>query len=273
MKETGKRVLFGLIAAPLFLAVLWLGSWYLNMLLLVIVALMQRELANIFFIADAKVDLSWALVFSLLILFQTKIPFFYPLVLLMVILYVGLKALQPDRLQFRDTLPTLFTALYIPSLMVTMLFLRDMGTAESGFILLSLIVLMVWGNDTLAYFGGRAMGKHLLAPNISPKKTIEGFIFGFLGAAFVFVAFTLWVPNASFLTQLSLWPLVIIASVFGPIGDLTESRLKRFVDVKDSSNLLPGHGGFLDRFDALMIVAPICWIYLEVLLYFELVTF
>lgn len=273
MNETGKRVLFGLIAAPVFLTVLWLGDWYLNILLLIIVAFMQRELANIFYIADAKVDLSWALLFALVILFQAKIPLFFPLVLFLVILYVGLKALQPDRLQFRDTLPTLFTALYIPTLMVTILFLRDMGSTETGFILLSLIVLMVWGNDTLAYFGGRALGKHLLAPLISPKKTVEGFLFGFLGAALVFSVFFLWIPGASFLNQISLWPMVIFASVFGPLGDLTESRLKRFVDVKDSSNLLPGHGGFLDRFDALMIVAPICWIYLEVLLYLGLVSF
>jgi phosphatidate cytidylyltransferase len=273
LKETGKRVLFGLIAAPIFLAVLWLGDWYLNILVLIIVGLMQRELANIFFIADAKVDLSWAFLFAFLILFQTKIPLFFPVVLFLVILYVGLKALQPDRLQFRDTLPTLFTSLYVPSLMVTILFLRETGSTETGFIVLSLIVLMVWGNDTLAYFGGRALGKHLLAPKISPKKTVEGFLFGFLGAAMVYTAYTLWVPGASFLEQISLWPIVVMASVFGPIGDLTESRLKRFVDVKDSSNLLPGHGGFLDRFDALMIVAPICWIYLEFLLYFGLVTF
>jgi phosphatidate cytidylyltransferase len=273
LKETGKRVLFGLIAAPVFLAVLWLGDWYLNILLLIIIGLMQRELANIFYMADTKVDLSWAFTFAMVILFQEKIPLFPPLLLFLVILYVGLKALQPDRLQFRDTLPTLFTALYIPSLMVSMLFLREMGSHDTGFIILSLIVLMVWGNDTLAYFGGRALGKHLLAPKISPKKTVEGFLFGFLGAALVFVGFTLWIPGASFLAQMSLWPMVIFASIFGPIGDLTESRLKRFVDLKDSSNLLPGHGGFLDRFDALMIVAPICWIYLEVLLYFGLLSF
>lgn len=120
--------------------------------------------------------------------------------------------------------------------------------------------LIVWTNDVMAYFTGRAIGKHKLFERISPKKTWEGFFGGFIfsiGAA-ILISWYLF-----FLTTIDWIIIAIIISVFGTLGDLVESMLKRSLQVKDSSNILPGHGGFLDRFDATLIAAPFVYLYLQ----------
>jgi len=113
--------------------------------------------------------------------------------------------------------------------------------------------LICWVTDSFAYFTGRAFGKHKLAPTISPKKTWEGAIGG---TAF---ALLLLVPYAVKLLGMPAVPAfvcVFIGSVLGQIGDLLESKLKRWGGVKDSGNFFPGHGGVLDRLDSLMLACP-----------------
>jgi phosphatidate cytidylyltransferase len=122
------------------------------------------------------------------------------------------------------------------------------------------VFFFIWAADTLAYVAGRALGKHKLAPSISPKKTWEGFIGGIVGAVLVGVAL-----KYTWLGYLA-WPhvivLALIGGIVGPLGDLAESGFKRSVGVKDSGNVLPGHGGLLDRFDALILTAPLYYLYL-----------
>ena len=136
-----------------------------------------------------------------------------------------------------------------------------------GFAWAMLAFVVSWMNDILAYFAGRFLGRTPFYPKVSPKKTWEGFAGGVLGSvagALGTKAVFLYVPQpAGEVFQLS-WAgcvgLGIGASVLGPLGDLAESMLKRAAGVKDSGNLIPGHGGLLDRIDALLFVAP--WIYL-----------
>lgn len=115
------------------------------------------------------------------------------------------------------------------------------------------LFILCWVNDTGAYLSGVTLGKHKLYERISPKKTVEGFIGGIL--------FTLGASYALYcLSDHSLWFCMmcgLIVSVLGTCGDLIESMFKRSVNIKDSGSLLPGHGGILDRFDAIMFVAPI----------------
>ncbi|OGC75332.1 MAG: hypothetical protein A2145_01515 [candidate division Zixibacteria bacterium RBG_16_40_9] len=123
----------------------------------------------------------------------------------------------------------------------------------------------IWTCDTFAYFVGRAMGKHKLAPVISPRKTVEGAMAGVFGAILA-----AWVSQASFLNSFSfseLLPIALIVGIIGQIGDLVESLLKRAAGVKDSSGIIPGHGGVLDRFDSLIFVAPWVYYYLKLLVY------
>jgi len=122
------------------------------------------------------------------------------------------------------------------------------------------VFLLIWTNDTFAYLVGKNFGKHKLLERISPNKTIEGFIGGMI---FTFVlSFIL----AQQFTTLSLIQWIVIAgivSIFGVLGDLIESMFKRQAGVKDSSNFIPGHGGFLDRFDSVIFAAPFIFIYLQ----------
>jgi phosphatidate cytidylyltransferase len=122
------------------------------------------------------------------------------------------------------------------------------------------VFILIWTNDTFAFLVGKNFGKHKLLERISPNKTIEGFIGGMV---FTFIAsFIL----AKLFTSLSIIQWVVIAgivSIFGVLGDLIESMFKRQAGVKDSSNFIPGHGGFLDRFDSVIFAAPFIFIYLQ----------
>ncbi len=123
------------------------------------------------------------------------------------------------------------------------------------------VFLLIWTNDTFAFLIGSNIGKHKLLERISPNKTIEGFIGGMV------FTFTLSYFLAQQFTTLSLIQWIVIAaivSVFGVLGDLIESMFKRQAGVKDSSNFIPGHGGFLDRFDSVIFAAPFIFIYLQI---------
>jgi phosphatidate cytidylyltransferase len=118
-----------------------------------------------------------------------------------------------------------------------------------------LVVLTVVASDSLQYYAGRLFGKHPLAPSISPKKTIEGAIGGFIGGAIAMAWLgDLWLPSMPLAVRLGLAVLLVATGI---VGDLLESALKRAAQVKDSSHLIPGHGGVLDRIDALLLVIPV----------------
>lgn len=123
--------------------------------------------------------------------------------------------------------------------------------------LLGFFFLVTFGSDAAAYYGGRAFGRHKLAPNVSPGKTWEGAAAGMLASLLLAVASHYW-----FLLNLPLkfaLPLAAVMNVLGVLGDLTESALKRSVGAKDTAQLLPGHGGILDRIDSLLFNAPVIY--------------
>jgi len=125
------------------------------------------------------------------------------------------------------------------------------------------ILFLVWSNDTGAYLFGVSMGKHKMFPRISPKKSWEGFVGGIVVTALV-----AWFISG-FFTEINYkhWLVIgLICSLMGVFGDLVESMFKRSIGVKDSGKFLPGHGGLLDRFDALIMVIPVVYAYLEVMM-------
>lgn len=124
-----------------------------------------------------------------------------------------------------------------------------------------LLILTVAISDTFQYYSGRAFGRHLLAPVVSPKKTIEGAIGGFAGAALSLAVIGYWwLPQMSAPARIALG--LAIAAV-GIVGDLFESLLKRSVHIKDASGVIPGHGGVLDRIDALLFAAPVYYVFVR----------
>jgi len=136
---------------------------------------------------------------------------------------------------------------------------RLQGIPVIGPKLLLLTLVLVWAGDTLAYFVGRSFGRILMAPQLSPKKTWEGAAANLLASLLVGLVFSYWLP-------LSFWQVLVmagLANIAGQAGDLLKSSYKRGAGVKDSGNLLPGHGGMLDRIDALILAAPIVWYYFQ----------
>lgn len=146
----------------------------------------------------------------------------------------------------------------IPFLLLGNAFLT---TDDSISIVIFLLILLIWTNDTFAYLTGSMFGKHKLMPSISPGKTVEGFIGG--GVFTIIVSFILFNIYGTF-SILFYISLAIIVWVLGTIGDLIESQLKRTYNIKDSGKIMPGHGGFLDRFDSFIFTIP----FLVLLAYF-----
>lgn len=134
--------------------------------------------------------------------------------------------------------------------------------SHDGRLLTYTVVLAVWGGDTFAYFGGRLIGRHSMAPTTSPKKTWEGFVVG--TAATVFIAFIA-LYKQHILTIPHSILLGVVLAVAAPLGDLFESLLKRDAGVKDSGRVLGGHGGVLDRLDAFFFAAPAAYFCLAAL--------
>ncbi len=135
--------------------------------------------------------------------------------------------------------------------------IRLHGSGTQGPPLLLFAMVIIWVGDTAAYFVGRAVGKHPLAPHLSPKKTWEGTVASFLGSLIVALVF------ARFMTVAlpHLLAMAAVGNVAGQVGDLLESAYKRSAGIKDSGSLLPGHGGVLDRIDALILAIPVVWYY------------
>lgn len=130
-----------------------------------------------------------------------------------------------------------------------------------------LIFLMIWINDTFAYLVGKTFGKHKLFEKISPKKTIEGF----LGGAVFTIAFSFFIPMFfGWVKEDNRWIWIvqaIIIVIFATLGDLVESKFKRSANVKDSGNIMPGHGGILDRLDSIIFVAPFVFLFYQIINY------
>lgn len=158
-----------------------------------------------------------------------------------------------------DTAVTVFGAVYVGYLLAHFVLLRSL---DSGTELALATLISVWANDSFAYLVGSTMGKHKMAPRISPNKSWEGFAAGTLFTILVWIGLGLVAETGLSLAALTLTGICV--SVAAVVGDLAESRLKREAGVKDSGTLLPGHGGFLDRFDSLILVSVVAY-YLVIL--------
>lgn len=158
--------------------------------------------------------------------------------------------------------------LLLPYVIMPMLFLFDLGVrsplTDERFspLLPCAIIFSIWINDTMAYIMGSVFGKTALS-RFSPKKTWEGTIGGILLSVIVITWLGTLIPMAAVLKWNNWMVIAFICAVTGTIGDLWESFLKRKAGVKDSGNIMPGHGGFLDRFDSLLFAAPAVWFYVK----------
>lgn len=182
-------------------------------------------------------------------------------ILIVSILVMSYWIFKKEKIDFVFKNPFVFNFFY-PLLPMWILAIAYTLTNSFDKQLLLIVLLPIYLNDTLAYVSGRIFGKRPLLPSVSPKKTWEGFIGGMIGAAIVMLAILYF--KGFFTTQyiIAMAIISVLASILATLGDLFESKLKRSIDIKDSGNILPGHGGILDRIDAMLFVAPVLYVLL-----------
>lgn len=273
MSELLKRILFAVPAATLAIWVTWAGGIWFYGTLLVLAFLIQFELQRIVGKAGFKPARFFHYVIGLWILLTPILPFAFEIGIALFLLFAAIQVLNTTEKHMQEFIATIFCAGYASFGLLFLLITRSLGSNETGFMLTILLFLMVWGNDVFAYFGGKRFGRHMLAPTVSPSKTWEGFFFGFLGAAVGIALVWLLVPVELPFSWWLIVPSLIVVSTFAPLGDLAESKLKRAANVKDASSILPGHGGFFDRFDGVILAAPAFYLYLQCLQIFGYVSF
>ncbi|MBO8127583.1 MAG: phosphatidate cytidylyltransferase [Peptococcaceae bacterium] len=245
------RVLTALVGLPLFLLVVWWGDLPLLVLLAVLIILAQKELALLF--KEVNPHQGLALVSGLVLVAASYlVPDRYPagVIILLLLFYLGLLVIWYPRFEPRALAGTLLLALY-PGLFVYLYLLRELpGNWEW----VLLIVLMTWAFDTLGYFAGVYLGRRRMFPTLSPKKTVEGFTGGIIASTLTGLIYGL-ITNLQSPYLLAAMGLLI--GLAAQLGDLVASSFKRFSRVKDAGQLLPGHGGIMDRFDSLLFTAPV----------------
>ena len=189
-------------------------------------------------------------------------PFILVMGLLILLMFVYVFAYP--KYEAKDVMAAFFGMFYVG---VMLSYVYQIRTLENGLYLAFLIFICSWGCDTCAYCVGMLIGKHKMSPILSPKKSVEGAVGGVLGTALLTVIYCLIFGGQMEMDLNGIIMLAVIAAVAGLIsmvGDLCASAIKRNYDIKDYGKLIPGHGGIMDRFDSMMITAPIIY-YLAIL--------
>ncbi|MCX8056026.1 MAG: phosphatidate cytidylyltransferase [Ignavibacteria bacterium] len=260
------RVLVSVVAIPLILLIVYLGKIYFALFVAAIIFLTLYEFFQLAEKKGANPDYVSGFFYAAIViyLFYTKsIEFFLPVTFLFIAFTSMLNLSKEENNSFINLGITIFGALFLSLFYSTLIGIREKFEFDyiKGAYVIMVMLASIWICDSAAYFGGTAYGKHRLFERISPKKSVEGAIFGFVFAILTFVAGKFLLLN--FLSWFDVIYMGLVVGVIGQIGDLVESMFKRDVGVKDSSNILPGHGGILDRFDSLLFVSPFIYFYLN----------
>jgi phosphatidate cytidylyltransferase len=207
-------------------------------------------------------------------LFSNDVAHYATLTVLAITLIVSIKGVLFlfDDNEVKSNIFSKYTYL-IGYIILPFVFITKIPFGEKGYnpkIIISIFIL-IWTNDTFAYIVGKSMGKRKLFERVSPKKTIEGFIGGVLFAvvaSYIISKYYFDPKEYYFKKSVVIWmTIALIVGVFGTIGDLIESKFKRAAGVKDSGAIMPGHGGILDRLDSVIFVAPIIFLFYQILNY------
>ena len=273
MSELTIRVLVALVGIPLLLFVILEGDIYFFSVIVLIAVISQWEIYKILQSKEIHVSIIPGYTLGMLLLYFTAYGMNNNLILLSFLALLFLFAFEMFRNKgsaLLNVAGTLFGIIYPVSFLAALLFLRfnieqilpKTGYNPAGMFIITMFA-SVWLCDTFAYFFGKAYGKHRLFERVSPKKSVEGAIAGLIGAILIFFV-SKWIGFLHISNVLVLICGTIVGTI-GQLGDLVESWFKRDVSVKDSSAILPGHGGMLDRFDSLMFIAPVFVIFYLIL--------
>lgn len=263
MSELAKRTVFGGLFVIVVIGSILLDYWAFFAVMLITVIIGSKEVAKLMLKDDKSSLTPWIMVLSTL--FYALNVIFFPfdhLIRLLLILTPLLIALFSKNHSFEKVVASCWTAILFVALPCKLMMdiYREPEFVLGGKYLLIVLFCLIWINDIFAYLTGMAIGKHKLFERISPKKTIEGSVGGL-----VMTILTAFLVNHYWLHIMGDWKMMgmaMVVVVFGSLGDLCESMMKRQAGVKDSGNVIPGHGGILDRFDATFLAVPFVYCYL-----------
>lgn len=261
------RVISVIISLPFMIASLYIGGIPLTILifLLSIVGLYEyyNAFKNIGYKPNFVIGYLGTISYYIAILFNRSYILMFPIILFIVLLLLFLDVIKKDK-SILDIAITILGLVYIVYMFSVVLFLHK---GLYGRAVVWLPFLTAWLSDTFAYFAGVHFGKNKLCPKISPKKTVEGSLGGIFGStAFSIIAGILFKKLGIDIPLFHYGIIGILSGITGQIGDLFASSIKRFCKVKDFGNILPGHGGILDRFDSILFTAPTVYFYIKLFL-------
>jgi phosphatidate cytidylyltransferase len=263
MSELTKRILVALIGIPAILVLIFKGGWYFFILILIISLVAQLEFYNMQKKKNFLPQRINGVVAGILLLLGIQTGEWQGIGIGLIFILMLIMAFEMFRHHDKVSINvgiTLVGILYIPLFLGTLIYTKSYvddrftSVQYAGFKYIMMILITIWICDTFAYAFGKSFGKHKLYEKVSPNKTIEGGVAGLLGAII-----TILVVKAFNILPLAWMSAIIIGftvGVLGQMGDLVESWFKRDAGVKDSSTILPGHGGMLDRFDSLLFLSP-----------------
>ena len=245
------RVITAIAALIVFLPLLCVGGDYFKYTTFALGVMAMYEIVRMTFKETNIVVLGLSSLAGALLYLREEILGLsqYGIVYLLVIGMLGVVVVTGHRIKLVEIGSIIFVTVYIFVGFYSLYMLRDLSLAHIGYLLLT-----IWFTDSFAYIGGMRFGKNKLSPKISPNKSIEGSVIGSLSSIVISLVFYF---TTSIFTNLAVAiGITLVVSVIGQFGDLIESAYKREYGVKDSSNLLPGHGGIFDRFDSVILSAP-----------------
>ena len=276
MGEFWKRLVFGFLFVVVVIGSIIIGKLAASLMLLIVVMMASSEIVNLFPHEQDKplkniVGCCSVMLYVFFVvlsgnldsmesgIYIAPIFFFVPLI-------IALFSKKHDYVNIvgASWLSMIFVAL--PCGIMAMFYNEELMGIDNGWVLLIFAYILIWVNDIFAYLTGSAIGRHKLCPRISPKKTIEGSVGGAVFTMLFAYFINRFLLNVFFfdnlISNVEVLFLALGVVVFGTFGDLTESMMKRHAGVKDSGNIIPGHGGILDRFDATFMAMPFVFIYL-----------
>ena len=259
------RVLSSALLIPLVAVAAWAGGWILAAVLFLVVVRSAFEFLRLMGQAGYRPSLTACSLVMAAFLVIARFPGEHLTGLVLTAAVIGTLTAQllrrPEGKPVQSWGLTLGAALWLGWLISHFVLLRDLSSPfgfGAGTRWLALVFLVTWVNDSAAYFVGKAIGRHPSSPYLSPKKTWEGTVGGWIGGVVATLLLGQWLVGLPWLHGLLLG--VLVATV-APYGDLAKSMVKRQMGVKDFSDLIPGHGGMFDRIDSLLFVAPVVYYY------------
>ncbi|MFA3783723.1 phosphatidate cytidylyltransferase [Melioribacteraceae bacterium 4301-Me] len=267
LSNTTIRVIVAFVGIPTMLFVCWYGKFLFYLLTLAIGLVAYYEFSKIIRKKNSNANLIIGCLAIISIVTEAYNSFvdFKVLVLCIIILTLSFELFRNKGSAVNNLGGTFIGVFYIGLFASTLILIREYYNQSEflynrgGYLIIS-VLATIWICDSAAFFLGSSFGRHKLFPRVSPNKSWEGAIAGFMFSLITMIVMKELLVN--FISILDAVVLGVIIGVFGQLGDLVESLLKRDVDVKDSSSILPGHGGIFDRFDSLLFSSPFIYLYM-----------